>query len=87
MVEFTNLTGAIGLEGLFQAARADPRLVATNEERRTFAAGLVTVLLRPLDVIGLLQRRRPVGFLTSLGPGLGRRLEFTNGGRQDTRLA
>jgi len=33
MVEFTNLTGAIGFEALFQATRADPRLVAGNGDR------------------------------------------------------
>jgi len=63
MVEFSNLTGAIGLECLFQGSRADPRLVATNADRRAFAASVVMVAILPLDVIGLLQTKRPVGFV------------------------
>ena len=85
MVEFTNLTGAIGLEALFQASRADPRLVATNADRKAFAAGLVTVMLYPLDVIGLLQMGRPVGFLTTSPPAAGNGTGFTHRGYPGAR--
>jgi len=62
MVEFTNLTGAIGFEALFQATRADPRLIAGNGDRRAFAATPMQVFILPMSAIGLLQIRQPVGF-------------------------
>lgn len=61
-MDFIELLAAIGFEALFTMSRSDPRIVATNRDRKDFLESAVSVFIRPASVIGLLQLRHAVGF-------------------------